>query len=351
MNPTLRAVLVAALAGLAGGCTTWVDVKKVEPSSKEPGLRYSLPVPFLLVQPQPDGSASYTWIYLPDTDKTYAINQHAFLSKFTFDVTLANNLLSKVNAQTDNTAVVAKLFDSAQSTFAAREQAAAGKKKDAATALAAAKTAVASAQLAYNQAQAEYKAISAPGSGYTDDQKRAAALKVLDTEIALKQANAALASLTKGGDGAANAPAALPQQWGPVLFRVMPDGDKGIKLVAVNPQVKYDTVSPPTAAPTPSSYTLMLASTTLSHSTTPLTVSAQISVAVISVDASTTTVVSGTGNTVTDRPKLSLSDDKKTLTATFANGLGPGDYVLTPAFVLVADQPAVSKASVTFKVQ
>lgn len=351
MNPTLRSALIVSLVGMAAGCTTWVDVKKVEPESHEPGLRYSLPAPFLLVQPQPDGSASYTWIYLPDTDETYAINQHAFFSKFTFDVTLANNLLSKVNAQTDNTAVVAKLFDSAQSTFAAREQAAAGKKKEAATTLAAAKTAVASAQLAYSQAQAEYKAISASGSGYTDDQKRAAALKVIDTEIALKQATATLDSLTKGADSAANAPASLPQQWGPVLFRVMPDEKQGVKLVAVNKQDKYDTVSPPAAAPAPPGYTLTLTSTALSHSTAPLAVTAQISLAVISVDPSTTTVVRSDGSTVTERPNLSLSDDKKTLTATFANGLGPGDYILTPAFTVAMGQPAVSKQSVTFKVQ
>src|SRR6266550_2477843 len=119
-----RQLAIVLVAGVAfSGCTTWVDVKKIDPGSDAAGLRYSLPATFLLVQPLPDGSASYTWVYLPDSDNTYAINQHAVLAKFTLDVTLANGLLGKVNAQSDDTAVLAKLFDAAQATYVAREQA------------------------------------------------------------------------------------------------------------------------------------------------------------------------------------------------------------------------------------
>ena len=94
--------LAPAAALLLAACTTWVDVKPY--TGKEEGYRYSLPAPFLLVQPQPDGTATYTWIYLPDKSKTFAIEQHSFISKFTLDVTLQNGLLTSVKSKIESQA-------------------------------------------------------------------------------------------------------------------------------------------------------------------------------------------------------------------------------------------------------
>jgi hypothetical protein len=178
-----RTVAVALLALSQFGCTTWVKVEKAHPTSK--GIRYSLPATFLLVQPLADGTASYSWVYLPDPNNAYTMEQHALLAKFTLDVTVANGLLSKVNSQSDDTAVAAKLLDSAQSVYAAKATAGGAQAKTDAATLATAKTALASAQLAMTQAQMENQAIIAAGSGATDAQKLAAQLKLIDAQAAL----------------------------------------------------------------------------------------------------------------------------------------------------------------------
>jgi hypothetical protein len=346
VNRTSKICVTLLVPALFSGCTTWVDVKKVAPGSHEKGLRYSLPATFLLVQPQADGSASYSWVYLPDSDATYAINQHAFLAKFTLDVTLVNGLLGKVNAQSDNTAVAAKLFDAAQSTYAAKEQAIGTQRKADAATLATAKAAVATAQLAYNQAQLESAAINAANSNYTDAQKQAAALKLIDTQAALTQAQTSLAALL--GSAAADLPA--QQQWGPVLFRVIQDSAGGVQLIAANIQAQFDTVTAASAAPVVSDYTLKLQTPSPINNSSPLVLTITISAPIVSADPVTTSLITSDGASVTIRPNLALSDDKKTLTVTYPNGLPKGSYTLSPAVVLQAGQPPVARQQVSFQI-
>ena len=345
MRHILRSASIAALAATLAGCTTWVDVQNVTSHPKARGIRYSLPSTYLLVQPQADGTATYTWVYLPDLDKTYAISQHAILSKFTLDVTLANGLLGKVNSQGDSTALPAKLLDAAQTAYAAKETKAAADKKGVTTA----KTAVTAAKLALAQAQQESDAINAAGSGFSDDQKRAAMLKLIDAKAALAQAQQTLTALPGGGD-AADLPAGMTQ-WGPVLFHVAQDADGTVKLVAVNDQQSFATVTAATAAAPPGAYTLNPPSPNPVPSAIPLTFSIGISVAISDVDAATTIVQHGDGSTVTDRPTLALSADKKSITVTFVNGLPRGKYILTPGVIATAGRPAVATNQVSFDVQ
>nr|WP_294530789.1 hypothetical protein [uncultured Rhodopila sp.] len=349
MNPIRATATMLGLAISLSGCTTWVDVTKVTPGSDAPGIRYSLPAPFLLVQPQADGSASYTWIYLPDSDATYAIQQHAFLAKFTLDVTLVNGLLGKVNAQSDDTAIAAKLLGAAQSVYAAKQQASGAQSKADAATLATARTAVNSARLALSQAQQESDAINAPNSGFSDAQKQAAQLKLIDAQAAFQAAQQTLGQIL--GAGAADLPAA-PQQWGPILFRVQQDTAGGVSLVAVNTQDRFDTVTAATgSAAVASDYTLKLQTQPpLPSAPKPLVLSIAITPAIVSADAKTSFVERSDGSTVTVRPALTLSGDKKTLTVTFPNGLPKGSYNLSPAVVLQAGQQAVSKHQVAFTV-
>lgn len=343
-----RSIVLLLSVGLSG-CTTWVDVKKVEPDSQDAGIRYALPATFLLVQPQADGTASYSWVYLPDPDKTYAIRQHAFLAKFTLDVTVANGLLSKVNSQTDDTAIAAKLLDSAQSVYAAKATAAGTQAKADASTLATAKTALANAQLALTQAQLESGAINAPNSGATDAQKLAAKLKLIDAQAASTQAQTTVQSLAPGV-ATADLPAS-PQQWGPILFRVVQDASKGVKLVAVNQQTLFDTATAATGGPgAVVSYTLALQSPQRPLSSThPLTLSIAVNPAIDSVDQATSVLQPGDGSAPL-RPAISLSADKKTLTVTVADGLRAGTYIFIPAIVLQPGTPAVATQQVGFQV-
>ncbi|HEY4931173.1 MAG TPA: hypothetical protein VII23_06350 [Terriglobales bacterium] len=335
---------------LLSGCVTTVDVVKVSEHPDAHGLRYSLPAVFLLVQPQADGTATYNWVYLPDPDKTYAIEQHAYLAKFTLDASIANGLLSKINTQSDTTAVASKLFDVAQSTFAAREQANSAAAKTAATNLTTAKNAVTAAKLSLDQAEAERQIIDADANA-TDAQKLSAQLKVKDAEIAYHRAEQAYRALANGsGDVPATGPQ-LSTQYGPVLFRVVQDKDS-VQLVAVNTQTTFDTV---TAASAPSSqtiatYSLKLPKTTYSVNDKPVMLSISVEPAVYGVNT-TQSILTANSLPVTTPSTYTLSDDKKTLMVVFANGLAAGTYVLTPAIIIKQNDKPVATQSVNFSVQ
>ncbi len=104
-------ILIAAV--LCAGCISTVSVKPATASTG--GLRYSLPAPYLLVTPAADGSASYTWVYLPDTRQQYVVNSKSFLAQSTLDVQTQNGLLKQVGQSLDATSVGAQ----ALSTYAA----------------------------------------------------------------------------------------------------------------------------------------------------------------------------------------------------------------------------------------
>ena len=76
----------------------------------EPGIRYALPQPFLLVKPSPsgDGSFSVEVIYLPDERRTYAIDASTKRGKFTLDVDVKDGLLSKLAWKRSDSDIVAE---------------------------------------------------------------------------------------------------------------------------------------------------------------------------------------------------------------------------------------------------
>ncbi len=83
--------------------TTNITVRKVS-GADEPGIRYSLPKPFLLITPNPNGDGSFKAevIYLADESATYAIDASTKRGKFSLDVAVKEGLLSKVAwTQTD----------------------------------------------------------------------------------------------------------------------------------------------------------------------------------------------------------------------------------------------------------
>ncbi len=204
-----------------------------------------------MVQPQADGSATYNWAYLPDPDNTYSIQQHAYLSKFTLDATLANGLLAKVNDQSDSSGLASKLLDAAQSTYAAKQQAMATQAKTDTATLSSAKTAATAAALSLQQAQEEMDILNADKDA-TAPQKLAAKLKVADAKLAAAQTQKAVDDLQAQKDqgvqqqSVQQLAAAGQTQWGPIMFRLVQDNNGGAKLVQVNTQANFPTVGVPT---------------------------------------------------------------------------------------------------------
>jgi hypothetical protein len=102
----IAAVLATILPlGVSACATTEMIVKKVPlptAADRTPvgpnGIRYSLPKPFLLVEPSAAGDGSFTveTIYLPDECNTYAIDARTKRGKFNLTVAVKEGLLSKV---------------------------------------------------------------------------------------------------------------------------------------------------------------------------------------------------------------------------------------------------------------
>jgi hypothetical protein len=109
----LRATVIALAALVSTGCTTVVTVRPVTPTSTPTGVRYSLPKPVLHVTPNDDGTVTVDVLFLPDPDKTYAIDSSTFLAAHSLDVMVSKGLLTKVGAIGDSTAVAADLVRAA----------------------------------------------------------------------------------------------------------------------------------------------------------------------------------------------------------------------------------------------
>jgi hypothetical protein len=361
----MRRLLVLGLVATTlalGGCITTVDVKKlsVDPTAaaKTRGLRYSLPATYLLVQPQADGTATYNWVYLPDPANSYVVNKKSLLAKFTLDVATTNGILSSVEAAGDATAVAAKLLDSTQAVYAAREAAAAKVSTAATTAQASAKTSLSAATLAVAQAQSERDITNADASASTTD-KRAAQIKLANAQLALTQATTAANAL-----GVTSADLVTPpkttkapgtRQYGPMLFRVVLDGD-GVKLVSVKKQEQFDTVVAATApsttaaaAPAAPSFACALAAGTSLKAGKALTFTVNVAPPVAGADAADSTLNAGilpSGAQMALKPAA----DGKSFTVTIKKGLAFGPYTLIPAVIPTPGATAVNCSSVALTV-
>jgi len=89
------------------GCHTAVNVRKVV-EGDEPGLRYSLPQPFLVTTPMADGKLDVHWEYLPDSGQQYAIDSCSLLASHNLTIKTSNGLLTSVDWTGDSAAVLAE---------------------------------------------------------------------------------------------------------------------------------------------------------------------------------------------------------------------------------------------------
>ena len=227
-----RSTALLPLALYLSGCATFIH-SELDDGSK-PGLRYSLPVTFLLVTPKPDGTLQNDILYLPDPDNTYVLRTKSLISSYTLDVQLDHQMLKSVSLSSKSDAVAAVLAESASNVAKARIEADAKADLAAKTADAEAAKALAEADLAVQVGQAKLDALTV--ANVSSD-------LILAAQIDVDQAKVKKKALEKSRDRAsgnlasANAPGAAGQPnsrmaAGPMLFRIVPDG-KGVKLVAV----------------------------------------------------------------------------------------------------------------------
>jgi hypothetical protein len=264
---TRAATLLATLltTGLSGCATTEMTVKRVptppDKSTAEPnGIRYSLPKPFLLVTPAPegDGSMKVEVVYLPDECQTYAIDAKTKRGQYDLTVTVKEGLLSKIIWTAKGAELAAQAAETGgellKSEFARIEQ---DKKDKQAKADEAKKTAdtevktlekeLADKQLAMNLAAlelADAQAVIDAGNATEDDRK---ALRKAQLEFNKAQASrdfaqtqlddarsraAALPSAMNKAQEASDKGPATPVFWSPVLYAIDDNaGNVGVRAV------------------------------------------------------------------------------------------------------------------------
>jgi len=102
MRLPITAMCVLVTAGCASTSVVVTKVTADNPAAE--GLRYSLPKPFLLIQPNTNGDGGFTTevLYLADESNTYAVQGKTNRGKYKLDMNVANGLLSKLQfARTD----------------------------------------------------------------------------------------------------------------------------------------------------------------------------------------------------------------------------------------------------------
>jgi len=253
--------VVSLMPLLVGSCTS-IEVKKLTPeNANAPGIRYSLPKPFIQVTPAADGSVSVEVIYLPDTANTYAIDAAAYASSLTVDIELDKGLLKKLEMKSDATGVteqaiktagevgskVAEVEKANRDARRAKSEAADERVKTAEQAVADAKLDVELAQI--DKASADRgKDEAAKESAQVGLEKAQARLRAAERALeALKAARGALASARAEGETAA-----IPESFavrGPVVYAVVERIENGKPVVTLqavkiegDPQKKFPTV-------------------------------------------------------------------------------------------------------------
>ena len=139
-----RVILIALSCSLIAGCYSRLNVTTVTEtnSSSVRGQRYSLPVPYLVVTPKPDGTIEHKIEYMPDPEKTYAVSGWSFLAthKLTVDVS-ERSLLESFTWNKETSGVGKDLLEASAEVKAKRIEAEAAAEVKAAEAAAAAQAA------------------------------------------------------------------------------------------------------------------------------------------------------------------------------------------------------------------
>ena len=231
----LRSARLALVLAFLGGCSTFVESEKSTPSSK--GIRYWLPITFLEVIPQMDGTIAVTPQYLADRNNEYVLRTNSLLSAYTLDVKRASNgLLEEVSLNQNGTALGEATASAAGTIAKARFDAEAKIADDRAKKIEDTRNVVADAETEVQQAKAKLNKLRelANEDEFKDTVK---ATDLLAAELAVASAEAKHDALraegARRGLGEFSIPGGggdtkQPRAWGPVLFQVVQDAATGV---------------------------------------------------------------------------------------------------------------------------
>lgn len=351
----LARVFLLVAAGALGGCVSYVTVEPAAKGAK--GIPFSLAEPYLLVEPQPDGSATYTWFYLPNESRRYVVRPVAVLAKQTFEIELSHGMLSKATSKPDASDVATKFLEGGGSVFEQREKtqtAAANAKREAAqTAATKRAEALAAAQKEVTAATLELKQAEAKVNAYTElkitgDKLAEAKVAVATAQARLDVANSVLTSLAPdpatasmnmpGANASTQAPV-VHKVAGPMLFRVIQHEGGRAELRAVAIQGSYPTSTalkaPKAAASGTAGFKLSPSDKAANHATEVI-VKTTATVEAVSKEQSTLTDIKG--EVLDGRiAEITPTKEKGEFKVTFKKPLGVGTYNLSLATRASAD--------------
>jgi len=185
---------VVLLTVLLAGCAS-VTVTKLSPNSDNisiQGQRFSLPRPYIQVTPNDDGTVEATIIYLPDPERTYAIDSSSYLATDTLDVTIETGQIKIITWTGDSSGVVSEAIKSSANVASEILKAEETKKAAEKSKLDDASKAVDDAQLEFDLAESKLALLKAAA---TPNAPNTAAIQ--DAEIALKAARIKLDAAKK----------------------------------------------------------------------------------------------------------------------------------------------------------
>jgi hypothetical protein len=173
------------------------------------------------VEPGADGTASYTWLYLPDTSQQYVVTANSFLAKYTLDVKTSNGILTQVGQSMDSTDVASKLLSSVAAADKAGQSSA--NKNSSKTGSQSSQSTNATSQNAQGQSNQ-----AAPAQPTTTQETKtdASGKKTTTTTTTMMQPNTTPAKAGSTGG--------IHKAYGPVLLKVIQDANGGVSLVPVN---------------------------------------------------------------------------------------------------------------------
>lgn len=338
----LRRLCCFGVIALSTACSTTMSGRKSAPEAD--GLIYYLPAPHLYMSPQADGTVRVEVKYLPDPTNAYTLKLNSYLSKATFEVGTKDGLLTTVSLDADSSGIAASAVAAATEIRKTRLTAAQAKESAHKTQEEAKRTAVKAAAEAVaaqreklallEDKRAFYKA-NPPKEGAGVDLP-ALELEISQETLKLKQLENRLGLVKDTSSDAFNDPgraAAMSTAgtaYGPMLFRMLPDGP-GVKLVAVGQQL---TLAAPALASEPGNQKPITEKIVIAKGDAVRDAVIQFAQAVASVDAKSAKVMNpslgagaapvAAGNALA----VSLSSDSKQLTVKLPNSLTAGQYRL-----------------------
>ena len=110
----IAAIIITVILILSGcACITVTKLSPNSDTSAIKGQRFSLPRPYIQVTPKEDGSISADILYLPDPERTYAVNSFSVFANDTLEISTEGGIVKTINWTGDSSAVVADAIASA----------------------------------------------------------------------------------------------------------------------------------------------------------------------------------------------------------------------------------------------